>query len=115
MLETNCIARQLLPSSLTKKIFPKLTFNGEADCFFYVHEGVAYEASCRLCHHFKDRLENTTFHYHPKHGDNFWMNGCAHSRGEENQTIVHVTTILDAIDDLHTDYKTQAMSQKYAQ
>uniref|UniRef100_A0A0D3HTK1 Uncharacterized protein n=1 Tax=Oryza barthii TaxID=65489 RepID=A0A0D3HTK1_9ORYZ len=98
-----------------KEDLPQPSFMGESDCFFYAREGVAYEALCRLRHHFKDRLENTIYHYHPKHGDGFWMNGCAHSRGEENQTIVHMTTMLDAIDDLHTDYKTQAMIQKHAQ
>uniref|UniRef100_A0A0E0GPW6 Uncharacterized protein n=1 Tax=Oryza nivara TaxID=4536 RepID=A0A0E0GPW6_ORYNI len=35
--------------------------------------------------------------------------------GEDNQTIVHMTTMLDAIDDLHTNYKTQAINQKHVQ
>lgn len=29
--------------------------------------------------------------------------------------IVHMTTMLDAIDDLHINYKTQAINQKHAQ
>uniref|UniRef100_A0A0E0A9K5 Uncharacterized protein n=1 Tax=Oryza glumipatula TaxID=40148 RepID=A0A0E0A9K5_9ORYZ len=40
---------------------------------------------------------------------------CAHSRGEENQTMVHMTTRLDALYDLHIYYKTQAKIQKNAQ
>ncbi len=93
----------------------QLSFTSEADCFFYAREGVVYEALCHLRHHFKDRLENFTYHYHPKHGDNFWLNGCTRTQGGDNQTIVHMTTMLDAIDDLHTNYKTQAINQKHAQ
>ena len=70
---------------------------------------------CRRGRHFKNRLENFTYHYHPKHGDDFWLNGCTHTQGEDNQTIVHMTTMLDAVDDLHTNYKTQAINQKHAQ
>ncbi len=92
----------------------QLSFTSEADCFFYACEGVVYEALCRLRHHLKDRLENPIYHYHLKHGDDFWMI-CAHSRGEENQTMVPMTTRLDALYDLHIDYKTQALNQKHAQ
>jgi hypothetical protein len=70
---------------------------------------------CRRGRHFKNRLENFTYHYHLKHGDDFWLNGCTRTQGEDNQMIVHMTTMLDAIDDLHINYKTQAINQKHAQ
>uniref|UniRef100_A0A0E0JJC8 Uncharacterized protein n=1 Tax=Oryza punctata TaxID=4537 RepID=A0A0E0JJC8_ORYPU len=43
------------------------------------------------------------------------MNGCANTWDEENQTIVHMRTMLHALDHLHSDYKTQAIIQKHAQ
>uniref|UniRef100_A0A0E0M6B8 Uncharacterized protein n=1 Tax=Oryza punctata TaxID=4537 RepID=A0A0E0M6B8_ORYPU len=60
-------------------------------------------------------LNSTVYHYHPKHGGDFWMNGCANTWDEENQTIVHMRTMLHALDHLHSDYKTQATIQKHAQ
>lgn len=92
-----------------KEDLPQLSFNGEANCFLYAQEEVAYEALCHLRQLFKDRLKNTVYHYHHQHGDEFWMNGYANTWDEENQTIVHMRTMLHAPDHLHSDYKTQAM------
>uniref|UniRef100_A0A0E0LBZ5 Uncharacterized protein n=1 Tax=Oryza punctata TaxID=4537 RepID=A0A0E0LBZ5_ORYPU len=63
----------------------------------------------------EDHLNSTVYHCHLKHGDDFWMNGCANTWDEENQTIVHMRTMLPALDHLHSDYKTQAIIQKHAQ
>ncbi len=98
-----------------KEDLPQLSLNGKANCFLYAREGVIYEALCCSRQHFKDRLENDVYHYHLKHGNGFWLNGCAHTHGEESQAIVHMRTRLDALDDLHSDYKTQAIIQKHAQ
>uniref|UniRef100_A0A0E0LTH2 Uncharacterized protein n=1 Tax=Oryza punctata TaxID=4537 RepID=A0A0E0LTH2_ORYPU len=75
---------------LDKEDLPQLSFNGGADCFLYAQEEVAYEALCRLRHHFKDRLNSTVYHYHPKYGGDFWMNGCVNTWDEVSQTIVHM-------------------------
>uniref|UniRef100_A0A0E0LIH7 Uncharacterized protein n=1 Tax=Oryza punctata TaxID=4537 RepID=A0A0E0LIH7_ORYPU len=111
--QSHCKATVTLVSD--KEDIPQLSFSGEADCFLYAQEEVAYEVLCCLHHHFKDRLNSTVYHYHPKHGDDFWMNGCANTWDEENQTIVHMRMMLHALDHLHSDYKTQAIIQKHAQ
>uniref|UniRef100_A0A0E0KN31 Uncharacterized protein n=1 Tax=Oryza punctata TaxID=4537 RepID=A0A0E0KN31_ORYPU len=55
----NCYShcKAIVTLILNKEDPPQLPFDGEADCFLYAQEEVAYEALCHLRHLFKDHSD----------------------------------------------------------